>query len=310
MDHLLLGTSIGKDVLLDLLCESAKSQTVKVRATRIQAKKRSEDEFRYNVLDEQDGAAPNAVGMEADTPPAEPSPVVADSTTLANDEADSLPTPAVAPEGGEDVPLPSLEPHERDEFLACAVNDDSLSKVKAHADKQEMGYSWDSGIVMHEQDVVYIGSVKRIVVPKKFRPVILDLAHKHAGHLGIAKVRALLAPFYTWPGIHTDVRAHCLSCTVCQVAKRSVPPLAPNQSMPIRSHSKRWLPTLWVLSQDLFVGSSIFLPLCVWHPSTRMSYHLGTCPQPLWLKVWWKSFPGQVSIGCSLVIRAPSLCLA
>ena len=63
--------------------------------------------------------------------------MVADSTTLADDEADSLPTPAVA------LPLPSLEPHEREQLLACTVNDDSLSKVKAHGDKQEMGYSWD-----------------------------------------------------------------------------------------------------------------------------------------------------------------------
>ena len=233
VDYLLLGTSIGKDVLLDLLCESAKSKTVKVRVTRTQSKKRMEDESRYKALDDMDGAVTNAVGMEADPPPAQPSPVVVDSTTLADDEADSVSTPAVAPEGGEEVPLPSLEPHERDEFLASTLIDDSLSKVKAQADNQELGYSWDSGIVMHEQDVMNIGSVKRIVVPKKFRKVIMDLAHKHTGHLGIAKVGALLAPFYTWPGIHRDVRAHCLACPICQVTKRGVPSLAPNQSMPI-----------------------------------------------------------------------------
>ena len=52
-----------------------------------------------------------------------------------------------------------------------------------------------------------IGTVFRIVVPKQFRPFVLNLAHRYSGHLGIAKVRALLAPFYTWPGIHRDVRA-------------------------------------------------------------------------------------------------------
>ena len=67
----------------------------------------------------------------------------------------------------------------------------------------------------------------------KFRPLILNLAHKHSGHLGIAKVKALLAPFYTWPGIHKDVREHCMTCEICQITKRGVPPLAPNQSMPI-----------------------------------------------------------------------------
>ena len=227
VDHLLLGTSIGKDVLLDLLCESAKSKTVKVRVNRTQSKKRMEDESRYKSLDDMDGAVTNAVGVEADPPSC---PNFMDSTTLADDEVDSVSTPAVAPEGGEEVPLPSLEPHERD---ASTLIDDLLSKVKAQADNQELGYSWDSGIVMHEQDVMNIGSVKRIVVPKKFRQVIMDIAHKHTGHLGIAKVRALLAPFYTWPGIHRDVRAHYLACPIRQVTKRGVPPLAPNQSMPI-----------------------------------------------------------------------------
>ena len=233
VSHLLLGTSIGKDVLLSLLNKSAQSQTVKVRVTRTQSKKRQEDESLYEALDGLDGAITNAVGMEADPPPAQPSPITVDSTTLADDEADYVSTPAVAPEGGEEVPLPLLEPHERAEFLDCTLQDDTLLKVKSQADNQELGYSWDAGIVMHEQEVLNIGTVKRIVVPKKFRQTILDLAHKHAGHLGIAKVRALLAPFYTWPGIHRDVRAHCLACPICQVTKRGVPPQAPNQCMPI-----------------------------------------------------------------------------
>ena len=75
--------------------------------------------------------------------------------------------------------------------------------------------------------------LKRIVVPSEFRPSILDLAHKHAGHLGIAKMRLLLAPYYTWPGIHRDVRSHYLFCVDCQKNKRDVPSLAPNQAMPI-----------------------------------------------------------------------------
>ena len=55
----------------------------------------------------------------------------------------------------------------------------------------------------------------------------MDLAHKHSGHLGVAKVRALLAPFYTWPGIHRDVRTHCFACSDCQRAKRSMPSSTP-----------------------------------------------------------------------------------
>ena len=235
VDHLLLGTSIGKAVLLSLLLAVPKVQPVKVRVTRSQSKKRLEDESRFKALDCLDGARPNAVELEADPPPTPPLPNPLDSTTVADDESDSISTPAVAPEGGEVVPLPVLEPSERAQLLACTVKDDTLTKVKSQADKLELGYSWEEGVIMHEQDVLNIGCVKRIVVPLQFRQTILELAHKHSGHLGIAKVRALLAPFYTWPGIHKDVRAHCLACSVCQVSKRAVPSLAPNQCMPILS---------------------------------------------------------------------------
>ena len=128
--------------------------------------------------------------------------------------------------------LPLLDPSERAQLLACTLKDDTLLKIKTQADKLELGYSWEEGIIMHEQDVLNIGSVKRIVVPLQFRQTILDLAHNHSGHLGIAKV---MAPFYTRPGIHKDVRAHCLTCPVCQVTKRAVPSLAPNQCMPVLS---------------------------------------------------------------------------
>ena len=107
--------------------------------------------------------------------------------------------------------------------------------MKSHADKEELGYSWVDGLVMHTHEVLNIGSVKRIVVPVSFRPMILNLAHKHSGHLGIAKVRVLLAPFYTWPGIHKDDRQHCMSCSECRLNKRGVPALTPYQGMPILS---------------------------------------------------------------------------
>ena len=86
---------------------------------------------------------------------------------------------------------------------------------------------------MQECEIVNLGLVKRIVIPRDFRSFIMDLAHKHAGHLGIAKMRLLLAPVYTWPGLHKDVRTHSLACSDCQRNKRGTPSSAPNQTMPI-----------------------------------------------------------------------------
>ena len=77
------------------------------------------------------------------------------------------------------MPLPLLDHSERAQLLACTLKDDTLLKIKSQADKLELGYSWEEGIIMHEQDVLNIGSVKRIVVPLQFRQTILDLAHNH-----------------------------------------------------------------------------------------------------------------------------------
>ena len=69
VNHLLLGTSIGKDVLLSLLYTSTQFKPVKVRLTRTQSKKRPEDESVFEALDSLDGARPNTVGLEDDPTP-------------------------------------------------------------------------------------------------------------------------------------------------------------------------------------------------------------------------------------------------
>ena len=118
-------------------------------------------------------------------------------------------------------------------MLDSTLKDESLLKLKQYADDGVLGYSWEEGLLMQECEIVNLGLVKRIVIPRDFRSFIMDLAHKHAGHLGIAKMRLLLAPFYTWPGLHKDVRTHSLACSDCQRYKRGTPSSAPNQTMPI-----------------------------------------------------------------------------
>ena len=57
-DQLLLGTSIGTDLLWDLL-KARHETSYRVCETRVQSKKRQEDELRCKHLDEQDGATPH-----------------------------------------------------------------------------------------------------------------------------------------------------------------------------------------------------------------------------------------------------------
>ena len=45
------------------------------------------------------------------------------------------------------MPLPLLDPSERAQLLACTLKDDTLLKIKSQADKLELGYSWEEGII-------------------------------------------------------------------------------------------------------------------------------------------------------------------
>ena len=71
--------------------------------------------------------------------------------------------------------------------------------------------------------------VKQIVVPSKYRPDILEIAHDSpfAGHLGVNKTYQRILPYFYWPGLKRDVTAHCKSCHTCQIVGK------PNQSIPV-----------------------------------------------------------------------------
>ena len=221
-DYLLMGPSIGSDLYWDLL-KARREPNLLVRETRVQSKRRKEEDLRCRQLDELDGTTPHLDKLIVESSHVAEVTETDDSTLSADDEEDPPLSPAVAEGEDECIPLPVLDSHQREELIECTAKDSSLERLKKYADEGSMGYSWEDGVLMNDCEVVNLGYVKRIVVPQKFRSLILDLAHKHSGHLEVAKVRAFLAPFYTWPGVHKDVRAHCSFCSECQIAKRSMP---------------------------------------------------------------------------------------
>ena len=68
----------------------------------------------------------------------------------------------------------------------------------------------------------------QIVVPRAYRPKILDLAHETpmSGHLGINKTYHKILYHFFWPGLKSDVSQHCKSCHTCQMVGK------PNQTIP------------------------------------------------------------------------------
>ena len=68
----------------------------------------------------------------------------------------------------------------------------------------------------------------QIVVPRAYRPEILNLAHETpmSGHLGINKTSHKILNHFFWPGLKSDVSQHCKSCHTCQMVGN------PNQTIP------------------------------------------------------------------------------
>ena len=68
----------------------------------------------------------------------------------------------------------------------------------------------------------------QIVVPRTYRPEILNLAHETpmSGHLGVNKTYHKILNHFYWPGLKSDVSQHCKSCHTCQMVGK------PNQTIP------------------------------------------------------------------------------
>ena len=68
----------------------------------------------------------------------------------------------------------------------------------------------------------------QIVVPRAYRPEILNLAHETpmSGHLGVNKTYHKILNHFFCPGLKYDVSQHCKSCHTCQMVGK------PNQTIP------------------------------------------------------------------------------
>ena len=68
----------------------------------------------------------------------------------------------------------------------------------------------------------------QIVVPRAYRPEILNLAHETpmSGHLGVNKTYHKILNHFFWPGLKSDFSQHCKSCHTCHMVGK------PNQTIP------------------------------------------------------------------------------
>ena len=74
------------------------------------------------------------------------------------------------------------------------------------------------GLLQREFETKDGKSYHQLVVPTKFRPTVLKIAHESllAGHLGVRKTTERVLTEFYWPGVCSDVARFCRSCDICQ----------------------------------------------------------------------------------------------
>ena len=122
----------------------------------------------------------------------------------------------------------------RDTLIREQKGDPEISKLRSGAEGDDKVFFIDKGVLMRHyvpisanNDDEWLKS-DQIVVPPKFREVILKRAHENAfsAHLGIGKTLNRISRNFFWPKLKKDVVRHCKTCHQCQIAGKS------NQSIP------------------------------------------------------------------------------
>ena len=81
--------------------------------------------------------------------------------------------------------------------------------------------SFKDGLLVKQYKGPLGEDVFQLVMPKSFQSSALKMAHDENGHQGQQRTLEILQRRCYWPSMATDVAHHCLSCTRCQVAKKT-----------------------------------------------------------------------------------------
>ncbi len=119
------------------------------------------------------------------------------------------------------------------DFREKLLTDDSLRTWRELGTRRDRGFKWESELLLRGMYVSWEEFVDVIVVPKDFRPRILEMAHERCGHLGSGKVAKLVSRYFLWPGMVKDVEDHCKGCEICQRKSKARPSRAPAVERPV-----------------------------------------------------------------------------
>ena len=185
-----------------------------------QAEATEDSSVRVEVVSSEKGTGEGE--LAADRPVSNPNPVaqIAEEEMTLQEEVDYC-----LRQGGrlEDLEVPPVRrgPGDRAELVEEMKRDPTLEGYRDLAGKGEQGFLWERGLLYQAKATQGEEVVHAIVLPKKFRRRVLEMAHEGSGHLGARKVKALLKQRFVWPGMGVDAINHTRSCEVCQRCSKS-----------------------------------------------------------------------------------------
>ena len=114
------------------------------------------------------------------------------------------------------VPPVKAGSHSRVALVAETRADPSLESWRNSAEKGEDGFVWRDGLLYKSVTTHVLDKVFLMVLPKSYRPKVLEMAHEKLGHMGARRVKALLKQNFVWPSMGQDVIQYCRACPSCQ----------------------------------------------------------------------------------------------
>ena len=133
----------------------------------------------------------------------------------------------------------------REELILAQENDEELQALRNRIGLQDkyQSYFLKDKILMRRYHPIVSGSneswktVEQIVVPVKYRDLILEKSHEDnfSGHFGVQKTLSRILKCFYWPKIKQDVVRHCKTCHQCQVIGKPNQNIAKAPLLPIPS---------------------------------------------------------------------------
>ena len=216
-DDALLGVDLEnfRDLMRLGVCqEMEKATPIRVQQTRKQAAEQEEQERLDDIATAQSGAILVNLSEVPDL----------DDSLFQKEEERQV---QATPDAEEDVlhlPLPDTvaedpveEGDDRTLLMEQQKKDESLAMVTRMANRNENGYKYEEGLVVHIE-VDELGTAwTRVVMTKCKRQSILALAHSNpmGGHFRVKRTTARVRKHFTWPGLSVDIKSLCTSCPQC-----------------------------------------------------------------------------------------------